>query len=91
MCNVLTVPTVWYSTLSGTVKIPHSRNSKNIPHSLGPLKYHTVGRVRTFHIVGDWYYNCPRQRGMFLLFRQFNILTVTDNVEYSYCSYSVVL
>jgi hypothetical protein len=27
---------------------------------------------------------------MFLLFRQFSILTVTDNVEYSYCSYSVV-
>jgi hypothetical protein len=35
-----------------------------------------------------WYFKCPRQRGMFLLFRQFDILTVTDNVESSYCSYS---
>ena len=37
-----------------------------------------------------WYFNCPRQRGMFLLFLHCGILTVRDNVEYSYCSYSVV-
>ena len=37
-----------------------------------------------------WYFNCPRQCVMFLLFRQFDILTVTDNVECSYCSESVV-
>ena len=29
-----------------------------------------------------WYFNCPRQCVMFLLFRQFGILTVTDNMEY---------
>jgi hypothetical protein len=48
-----------------------------------------------------WYFNCPRQRGMFLLFLQCGILTVLavwyiscprlpDNVEWSYCSYIVV-
>jgi hypothetical protein len=37
-----------------------------------------------------WNFNCPRQHGMFLLFRQFGILTVPDNVECSYCSYIVV-
>jgi hypothetical protein len=47
------------------------------------------------------YFNCPRQRGMFLLFLQCGILTVLavcyisclrlpDNVECSYCSYIVV-
>jgi hypothetical protein len=29
-----------------------------------------------------WYFNCSRQCVMFLLFLQFGILTVTDNVEY---------
>jgi hypothetical protein len=28
-----------------------------------------------------WYFNCPQQCAMFLLFQQFDILTVTDNVE----------
>ena len=37
-----------------------------------------------------WYFNGPRQCVMFLQFRQFGILTVADNVEYSFCSYSVV-
>ena len=37
-----------------------------------------------------WYFNCSRQCGMFLLFRQFGILTVTDNAEYFYCSNIVV-
>jgi hypothetical protein len=41
-------------------------------------------------VLTVWYFNCPRQRGMFLLFRQFGILTVTDNAEYFYCSNSVV-
>ena len=27
-----------------------------------------------------WYFNCPRDRGMFSLFRQFGILTVRNNV-----------
>jgi hypothetical protein len=37
-----------------------------------------------------WNFNCPRQCVMFLLFRQFGILTVHDNVECSYCTDSVV-
>ena len=37
-----------------------------------------------------WYFNCPRQCGMFLLFRQCGMLTVPINVECSYCSDSVV-
>jgi hypothetical protein len=37
-----------------------------------------------------WNFNCPRQCVMFLLFRQFGILTVTDNAKYFYCSNSVV-
>jgi hypothetical protein len=41
-------------------------------------------------VLTVWYFNCPRQRGMFLLFRQFGILTVIDNAEYVYCSNSVV-
>jgi hypothetical protein len=41
-------------------------------------------------VLTVWYFNCPRQRRMLLLFRQFGILTVTDNVKYSYFSYSVV-
>ena len=27
-----------------------------------------------------WYFYCPRQREMFLLFREFGILNVRDNV-----------
>jgi hypothetical protein len=50
-CGILTVPLKYHNV--GTVKIPHSRNSKNIPYYLGQLKYQTVGTVRTFHIVGD--------------------------------------
>jgi hypothetical protein len=85
-------------TLSGTVKIPHCWNSKNITHCRGQLKYHTVGTVRAFHIVGMWnvltvttlwYFNCPRQCGMFLLLLQCGMLNVPDNVECSCCSYSV--
>ena len=37
-----------------------------------------------------WYFNCPGQRGMLLLFLQCGILTVPDNVECLYCSYSVI-
>jgi hypothetical protein len=37
-----------------------------------------------------WYFNCPGQRGMLLLFLQCGILTVPDNVECFYCSYSVI-
>jgi hypothetical protein len=36
-----------------TVKIPNCWNSKNITHCREQLKYHTVGKVKTFHIVGD--------------------------------------
>jgi hypothetical protein len=129
MCNVLTVPTVWYFNChrqcgifllfltcgilialkyhtARAIKIPHCRNSKNIPHCWGKLKYHTVRAIKIPHVRNSkniphtmwnilivprmWYFNCPRQREMFLLFRQFDILTVTDNVESSYCSYSVV-
>jgi hypothetical protein len=82
MWNVLTVPTVW---LSVTVKIPHCRNSKNIQHCRGQLKYHTVGTVRKLWniltVPTVWYFNCPRPCGMFLRFRQCGILTVPDNVE----------
>ena len=37
-----------------------------------------------------WYFNCSRQCGMFLLFRQCGILTVPDNLECSYYYNSVV-
>jgi hypothetical protein len=37
-----------------------------------------------------WYFNCPQQYGIFLLFLEYGILTVHDNVECSYCSESVV-
>jgi hypothetical protein len=37
-----------------------------------------------------WYFNCPQQYGIFLLFLEYGILTVNDNVECSYCSESVV-
>jgi hypothetical protein len=51
--------------LSGTVKIPHSRNSKNIPHCWGQLKYHTVGTAKTvLYEVSD---NTNQAVGMFIL------------------------
>ena len=37
-----------------------------------------------------WYFNCPQQYGIFLLFLEYGILNVHDNVEWSYCSESVV-
>jgi hypothetical protein len=48
MWNILTFPTVWYFV---TVKISNCRNSKNITHCWGQLKYHNVGTVRIFDIV----------------------------------------
>jgi hypothetical protein len=46
--------------------------------------------VECFTFPAVWNFNCPRQCVMFLLFRQFGILTVTDNAEYFYCSNIVV-
>jgi hypothetical protein len=68
-----------YHTI-GTVKIPQCRNSKNIPHCRGALKYHTLGTVRTFPTV--WYFNCPRQCGIFLLFRECGNLTGPGHLKY---------
>jgi hypothetical protein len=36
-----------------------------------------------------WYFNCPQQCGIFLLFLECGILTVNDNVECSHCTDSV--
>jgi hypothetical protein len=60
----------------------------NCPNSVVFKLSTTMWNVLT--VLTVWYFNCPRQRGMFLLFRQFGILTVTDNAEYVYCSNSVV-
>jgi hypothetical protein len=77
-----------------SVKIPHCRNSKNIPHCRCQLNYHTVGTVITFHsaltIPTVWYFNCPRQCRIFLLFLVCGILIVPHNVECSHCSDSSV-
>jgi hypothetical protein len=79
-----------HCTLSGTVIIPHCRNNNNIPHSKGQLTYKTTTMWNVITVPTVWYFNCPRQCWMFLLFLQCGILTVPDNVECSRCSYIVV-
>jgi hypothetical protein len=73
------------------IKIPHWRNSKNIPHCRWQLNYHTLGTIRIFHIflqcgiliaLAVWYFNSPRQCGMFLLFRQFDISHCWGQLKY---------
>ena len=81
MGNVLTVPTVWYFNCHGQCGI------FLLFLQCGIL---TARQCGIWTVPAVWYINCPRQYGMFLLFLQFGILTVQDNVECSYCSYSVV-
>ena len=81
MCNVLTVPTVWYFNCHrqcGIFLLFLQCGILTVPNN---IEYLTVPRV--------WYFNCPRQCGMFLLFRECGILTVPGSMECSYCSYSV--
>jgi hypothetical protein len=102
MCNVLTVPTVWYinchqqcgifySILSGTVKIPHSRNSKNIPYCWWQLKYHTVGAVKIPHCrnTNSVVFQLSPTIWNILTVPRVWYLTVPDNVECSYCSKNI--
>jgi hypothetical protein len=61
-CGILTAPTVWYFNCPkqygifllflecGILTVP---DNMEIPHYRGQLKYDTLGRVRTFHIVVD--------------------------------------
>jgi hypothetical protein len=55
-CGILTVLAVWYIICPrqyGMFLLSRQWNSKNIQHCRGQLKYHTVGKVITFHIVVD--------------------------------------
>jgi hypothetical protein len=78
MCNVLTVPTVWYFNCHrqcGIFLLFLHCGILTVPNN---MEYLTVPRV--------WYFNCPQPCERFLLFRQCGILTVPDKVECSYCS-----
>ena len=59
-----------------------------IVRQCGILTVPTIWNV--FTVTTVWYFNCPRQCEVFLLFRQCGMLTVPNNVECSYCSDSVV-
>ena len=82
MWNVLTVPTVWY------FNCPRQSGMFLLFDSVVFYLFPTIWNVLTATTV--WNFNCPRQCVMFLPFRQFGILTVTDNAEYFYCSNIVV-
>jgi hypothetical protein len=67
------------------VWLPHCRDSKNIPYCRGQIIYHTARTVKIPHCRNSK--NIPRCRGKI----KYHIVgTLTDNVECSYCSHSVV-
>jgi hypothetical protein len=78
MWNVLTVPSLWY------FNCPRQCVMFLLFRQFGILM------LNILTVPTVWYFNCPLRCGMFLLFQHCGILTVPENVECSYCSYSVV-